>query len=91
MFEKLLLLVAAALLSAGCDDRPNQWDAYIYQDVENMDSVELIRGFKTFELCQAAAINRLQSTPGDGDYKCGYKCGPNEEYGGMNMCKETRK
>lgn len=91
MTVKLSWLIAAALCLQACDNRPDQWDAYIYRDPENSDAVEMIRGFKTFELCQTAAIDRLKSTPGDGDYECGYKCGPNEKYGGMNLCKETRK
>lgn len=82
---------ASLLILAACDDRPDQWDAYIYHDIENMDAVEMIRGFKTFELCQQAARDRLQSVTGNGDYECGHKCGPSEEYGGMNLCKETRK
>lgn len=86
----LKLAILLATLTA-CDDRPDQWDAYVYQDLENPDALEIIRGFKTFELCQVAAIERLQSTPGNGDFECGYKCGPNKKYGGINLCKETRK
>ena len=84
---KAMLFVT--ILSA-CDDRPDQWDAYVYHDVENMDAVEMIRGFKSFKLCQQAAIDRLQSVPGNGDYECGYMCGRTEEYSGV-ICKETRK
>ena len=75
MLKRTFPLVAALLILAACDNRPDQWDAYIYQDVDNMEAVEMIRGFKSFELCQQAAIDRLQSQPGNGDYECGYKCG----------------
>lgn len=84
---------ALALLAlAGCDDRPDQWDAYIYTG-DDLQNEEVIRGFKTFELCQTAAINRLRSVrqDGGGDYECGYKCGRSDRYGGLNVCKETRK
>jgi len=76
-----------------CDDRPDQWDAFVYADAGNLDAVETIRGFKSFELCQQAAIERLRSKPNPdgGDYLCGYMCGPNANFGGRNVCKETRK
>ena len=53
----------------------------------------MLKGFKTFDLCQQAAIVRLRSLPdpSEGDYECGYKCGPMDEYGGMTICKEARK
>lgn len=86
-----LLLASGAL--AGCDDRPRQWDAFVYPDRNNLAVSEKIAGFKTFELCQEAAINRLRSQPDPdaGDYECGYRCGPDPRYGGLNVCEETRK
>lgn len=85
---RYLALVLLAL--AGCDDRPDQWDAYIYPG-DDLLVHETVRGFKSFELCQAAAVNRLRSirSDGGGDYECGYKCEPSG-YGG-NICEETRK
>jgi hypothetical protein len=79
------------LLLGSCDDRPDQWDAYIYPS-DDLIRFEAIRGFKTFELCQRAAIDRLRLVrpDGGGSYECGYKCGPSARYGGMNLCKETR-
>ena len=76
----------------GCDNRPDQWDAFVYPNANDLTVNETIRGFKTFELCQQAAINRLrQSKKSDvGDYECGYKCEPYGSYGG-NLCEETRK
>jgi hypothetical protein len=75
---------------AACDNRPDQWDAYIYTG-NDLLTHETIRGFKTFEFCQRAAIDRLHSVrpDGGGDYECGYKCVPSA-YGG-NICAETRK
>lgn len=85
--------IAAALASLaliGCDNRPDQWDAFIYTG-DDLLTHESIRGFKTFEQCQIAAIDRLRSErpDGGGDYECGYKCEPSG-YGG-NICTETRK
>jgi hypothetical protein len=87
------ILLAGMLLVAGCDKRPDQWDAFVYPDRENMERVETYRGFKTFELCQEAAIGRLRilRDPDGGDYECGYKCAPDESMGGLNVCKETKK
>ena len=91
--RKLLAAGAAAVALAGCDDRPDQWDAYIYPDRYDLSEHEVLKGFKTFDLCQQAAIVRLRSLPdpSEGDYECGYKCGPMDEYGGMTICKEARK
>lgn len=82
----------AFLALAGCDDRPDQWDAFVYTG-DDLLTNETIRGFKTFELCQQAAIDRLRAErpDGGGDYECGYKCGPSPQYGGLNVCEETRK
>ena len=90
MQTRPLPLVAALLILTGCDDRPDQWDAFIYPNENDLTVNETIRGFKTFDLCRRAAIDRLKSLPGDGDFECGYKCGPVSKYGDMNLCKETR-
>ena len=52
-----------------------------------------VKGFKTFNLCQQAAIDQLRSLPDPdaGDYECGYKCELHTDLGGINVCKETRK
>jgi hypothetical protein len=88
------LAALAFLALAGCDDRPNQWDAYLYNESDDDSITEYsIEGFKTFELCQEAAQRELLRH-GKGpvqDYECGYKCGPPAEYGGLNVCEETRK
>ncbi len=87
-----LIKICLACLLVGCDDRPDQWDAFIYPNASDLTINETIRGFKSFELCQAAAINRLRSSnrADKGDYECGYKCEPYGPYGG-NLCEETRK
>lgn len=84
--------VIALLLVTGCDSRPDQWDAFVYP-ADDVIEYEAIRGFKTFELCQVAAIDRLRALRSDegGDYECGYKCGQSAKYGGLNICEETRK
>lgn len=81
------------MLVAGCDDRPKQWDASIYPNRHDLSVSEEIRGFKMFDLCQQAAINRLRMLPepDGGDYECGYMCAPNIDFGGIAICKETRK
>ena len=75
----------------GCDDRPRQWDAFIYPNFEGSDEYQTIRGFKTFELCQAAALDRIRQLPSpDGaQFECGYKC---EYRPGIdsNICEATR-
>ena len=84
---------ASAIVLSGCDNRPAQWDAFIYDpNEEGLVSEYTIEGFKTFEHCQRAAQNELRRH-GKGpsqDYECGYKC---EYRPGMNIsvCSETRK
>ena len=90
---KAAAAVGLALAASGCDKRPDQWDAFVYPNRNDLSVHEEIAGFKTFELCQQAAIDRLRTfpDPDNGDYECGYKCGPNPEFGNAKLCKETRK
>lgn len=86
-------LIAVAIIAiAGCDNRPDHWNAYVYPG-DDLIAYETIEGFKTFELCQAAAQDRLRSLrpDGGGGYECGYRCGVSSQHGGLNVCKETRK
>jgi hypothetical protein len=82
----------AMLNLTGCDNRPDQWDAFIYPNRHDLTTNETIRGFKTLELCQKAAIDRLSviSDPSGGDYECGYKCEAHGSLGG-NVCEETTR
>ena len=87
------LAALALLVLAGCDDRPDQWDAFLYNESDDGSITEYtIRGFKTFELCKQAAQRELLMH-GKGpvqDYECGFKCEYQPRLGG-NLCKETRK
>ena len=87
------LLSLLALSAVGCDSRPDQWDAFIYPDRTDLTKHKEIKGFRTFDLCQQAAIGELGSLPDpdNGDYECGYKCQPPADLSGINVCKETRK
>jgi len=89
-----LSAAAYAMLLIGCDSdpRPDQWDAYIYPDLDNESREEIVSGFKTFELCQAAALDRIDQVNAEagGAYECGYKCGTTPQHPGMWLCKETR-
>jgi len=83
-------LAVLALLLAGCDDRPSQWDAYITYS-EDPERTEIIEGFKSFELCRSASLGRIEAekATATGYFECGYKCGYEPKYG-MKVCKETR-
>lgn len=85
-------LLPLLVVLTSCDGRPDQWDAFVYPNATDLTVNETIRGFKTFELCQQAAIDRLRASnrADQGDYECGYKCEPHGPYGG-NLCAETRK
>ena len=87
---RLALGLAILLVAGGCDDRPDQWDAFVYPG-DDLFLHYRISGFQTFEHCQAAAVERLRSErpDGGGDYECGYKCALDET--GLNICEETRK
>lgn len=85
-----VVLLSAVLLLA-CDNRPEEWNAFVYPG-DDLIEYEEIRGFRTFELCRSAAIERLRALrpDGGGSYECGYKCEPLGSYGDMNLCEETR-
>lgn len=85
--------VVFALVLGGCDSRPDQWDAFVYPNSADLSGYERISGFKSFELCQRAAIDRMRSIQREsgGDYECGYKCEADPTLGGLNVCKKTRK
>lgn len=87
MRPALLLL----LLLAGCNQRPRQWDAFVYPDFEGSDAYEKIAGFKSFELCQSAALTRIRQLPdaNKAAYECGYMCRYEPDMK-INVCKETR-
>ena len=79
------------LLIVGCDDRPNGWTAFIYEDATNLYKAETLTGFTSFESCQQAAIATLRAYPNPdaGDYECGRKCQWDSNYQ-AHICKETR-
>jgi hypothetical protein len=85
-----LVLIALAIVVTGCDDRPAQWDAYITYR-EEPERSEIIEGFKTYELCRAASLQRLEAEDAseEGYFECGYKCAHREGYP-LKVCKETR-
>lgn len=87
-----LALLSVILSIAGCDDRPAQWDAFVYPG-DDLTAHEEIRGFVSFELCQEGAQQRLRALrpDGGGDYECGYRCGPLSPASETRICKETRK
>lgn len=86
-----ILAVVPVLLLAGCDDRPDQWDAVIYPG-DDLIEFERIRGFKSFELCREAALDRLARLrpDGGGSFECGHKCEPYGSVGDLEVCEETR-
>ncbi len=92
-----ILLTVGFVVSAlgpvsGCDSRPKQWDAFIYPDANNLTVHQRIAGFKSFELCQEAAVGQLrqQADPDAGDYECGYRCAPHAQFSNY-VCEETKK
>lgn len=83
-------VVGASLLLA-CDNRDDQWDAFVYPG-DDLIEYEMLRGFETFELCREAAVVRLQSlrSDGGGSFECGYKCEPYGRGFDSYICEETR-
>ncbi|MDZ4048320.1 MAG: hypothetical protein U1E00_08335 [Pseudoxanthomonas sp.] len=92
------LLAIAALALSGCSGA--NWTAFVYPDIEDIPNADQVQNFtignyRTFEECQVAAIDRMRSnyaaTGQQGDYQCGYKCSRRDDFGGLLICKETRK
>lgn len=91
--QPVRLALLALLALAGCDQRPNEWKAFVYPNGADLTTHFEMPGFKTFEKCQQASINAIRGFghADDADYECGFKCEPRAELGGINVCKETRK
>jgi len=92
------LLSIGVIALAGCSGA--DWTGFVYPDIEDIPNADKVQNYtvgnyRTFEQCQEAAIERVRSnlatTGRQGDYQCGYKCSKREEFGGMLICKETRK
>lgn len=75
---------------AACDDRPRQWDAFIYPDFESSQAFERIDGFRSLELCRKAATDRIHNLkdPEKASYECGYRCGYDASWQ-TNICAKT--
>lgn len=86
-------IVIAALALGGCDQRPDEWSAFVYPDRGDLTTHVEMRGFKTFDQCQTAAMNVIRGFgyTDRADYECGHKCEPRPDLGDVNICKETRR
>jgi len=87
---KLIFLVAIFLLAAGCG--PDEWNGFVYPDASNLTIHEEIGTFDTFENCRNASANRLAALGAEslGTFECGLNCRVDPDFGGMNICEETR-
>ncbi len=86
-------LLAPLLLLVACDSRPREWTAWVYPDpVEHPERKATLKGFKTFEQCQEAAISTMRSYPYAqyATYECGYRCEYSAEIND-NICAEVKK
>jgi hypothetical protein len=84
------LFALPILLSVSCDTGP-QWQAWVYPNREELTRSVPLGSFKTFNQCQAAALEALRSLKAEerGDYECGFKCKWRPDMG-INVCTETR-
>ena len=96
---KTLLATIGIFLLSSCSSGSDR-TAFVYPDIENIPNADqaqnyTIGNYRTFEECQTAAIERIRSnyvtTGRQGDYQCGYKCSRRDDFGGLLVCKETRK
>lgn len=74
--------------------------AFVYPDMDNIPGLEnsesfIIGKFRTFDECQAVAIDavkaNLSATGKQGAYMCGLNCTKREDFGNLLVCKEKRK
>ena len=96
---KIAFIFAFGIFISACTHDPD-WTAFVYPDINDIPNAAEVSNFtigtySSFEECQSAAIERLRgwtaSKGKQGDYQCGYKCTNRKEYGGLLICKETRK
>lgn len=91
---KTSLLAIAFAATSACDNRPDNWTAFIYPEGADIGDYFAMTGFESFEHCQEAAISAIRGfgRAAVADYECGYKCGGSSGLGGgTTVCKETRK
>ena len=96
MSHRAALLIATFLL-AGCDN--SRWEGWVYPDRSNLTDDIPIGRFKTLKECGDAARNILKrlderdenGDPVLGDYECGYKCKPEGDASGLNVCEKTER
>lgn len=69
---KILILTAAPLMVAGCDDTPGKWSAYVYADARDHEHWERTDRFKTEGMCKRAAEESIAALPNPA--KAGYRC-----------------
>lgn len=88
---RLALGLPILLVLTACDDRPRQWDLFFYRNAGDLTVHEELRGFTSFEHCEAAAeyALKLRCPEGGGTFECGYQCRYDPEMQ-INVCKETR-
>ena len=77
---------------AGCDKRPNEWNAYVYPRGISGDHF-IVRGFATYQACETAShqlLGWMNQQHGTSEFECGYKCGPLNGEVDLDICKETQ-
>jgi hypothetical protein len=71
-------------------DGGGRWTGWIYPTASDLTQEVRLGAFKSFEECQAGAINALRSMRAtDGDYECGRRCRSDASVG-LNVCKEMQ-
>lgn len=90
------LLIGAAIVGAAFwwyENHGGRWTGWIYPDRDQLEVSVQLGEFKDFEACQVAAIAALRSLgrAEEGNFECGRRCRADAQYGGLSVCKETRK
>ena len=82
------------VLLAGALDAcsPDEWTGFVYPNRSDLTKHIEIGAFDSFEGCKTSAINTMRQNnwQASGDYECGRNCRPSE-YGGWQVCKETKR
>jgi hypothetical protein len=91
MKKGLILL----FLLAGCDQGV-EWNGWVYPNGGDLTRDVPIGKFSSLEECRTSARTLLANfniydgeEKIEGDYECGFKCKPDTEMGGINVCEKT--
>jgi len=86
----LLPIMLAGFLDACASD---EWTGFVYPNRSDLTHHREIGFFDSLQACRDAAYATMHRNNWltSGDYECGLNCSVRAEYGGLQVCEETKR